>query len=56
MVGLLRYRRWALELWDLPKVDTKILPRAVVISKITDGGRADLSESRRIFCEVICCS
>ena len=56
VVGLLRYRRWALELWDLPKIDTKILPRAVVISKITDGGRADLSESRRIFCEVICCS
>ena len=38
------------------KIDTKILPRAVVISKITDGGLADLSESRRIFCQVICCS
>jgi hypothetical protein len=40
----------------LPKVDTKILPRAVVISRIAEGGRGDLSESRRIFCEVICFS
>lgn len=44
------------ELWDLPTGDTKILPSTAIVSKITEGGRGDVSESRRIFCEVICFS